>query len=40
MRIFIILLSSLLISSTLIACGKKGNPVHPSEVTETEKAAS
>lgn len=40
MRIFIILLSGLLIASSLIACGKKGNPVRPSEVTETEQAAS
>ena len=40
MRIFIILLSSLLFISTLTACGKKGNPVRPSEMTETEQAAS
>ena len=40
MRIFIILLSSLLIAGSLSACGKKGNPVRPSEVTETEKATS
>ena len=40
MRIFIILLSGLLIAGTLKACGKKGNPVRPSEVTEKEKAAS
>ena len=40
MRIFIILLSCLLIADTLTACGKKGNPVRPSEVTETEPAAS
>ena len=40
MRIFIILLSSLLIGGTLTACGKKGNPARPSEVIETEQAAS
>ena len=40
MRILIILLSNLLIMSTLTACGKKGDPVRPSEVTETEQAAS
>ena len=40
MRIFIILLSGLLIGCKLTACGKKGNPVRPSEVTETEQAAS
>ena len=40
MRIFIILLSSLLIAGTLTACGKKGNPVRPSEVTESEQAAN
>ena len=40
MRILIILLSGLLIASTLTACGKKGNPARPSEVTETEQAAS
>ena len=40
MRIFIILLSSLLIAGALIACGKKGNPVRPSEVTESEQAGS
>ena len=39
MRIFIILLSGLLIAGTLTACGKKGNPVRPSEVTETEQTA-
>ena len=38
MRIFIILLSGLLIAGTLTACGKKGNPVRPSEVTESEQA--
>ena len=38
--ILIILLSNLLIVSTLTACGKKGNPARPSEVTETEQAAS
>ena len=40
MRVFIILLSGLLVASTLTACGKKGNPVRPSEVSETEQAAS
>ena len=40
MRILIILLSCLLIAGTLTACGKKGNPVRPSEVTKTEQAAS
>ena len=40
MRIFIILLSGLLITGTLTACGKKGNPVRPSEVTESEQTAS
>ena len=40
MRIFIILLSGFLIACTLTACGKKGNPARPSEVTETEQAAS
>ena len=40
MRIFIILLSGFLIAGTLTACGKKGDPVRPSEVTETEQAAS
>ena len=40
MRILIILLSGLLIACTLTACGKKGNPARPSEVTETEQAAS
>ena len=40
MRIFIILLSGLLIAGALTACGKKGNPVRPSEVTEKEQAAS
>jgi len=40
MRNFIILLSGLLIAGTLIACGKKGNPARPSEVTESEQAAS
>ena len=40
MRIFIILLSGLLIAGTLTACGKKGNPARPSEVTESEQAAS
>ena len=40
MRIYIILLSGLLIAGTLTACGKKGNPVRPSEVTETEQTAS
>ena len=39
MRIFIILLSGLLIAGTLTACGKKGDPARPSEVTETEQAA-
>ena len=39
MRIFIILLSGLLITSTVAACGKKGNPVRPSEVTEPQQAA-
>ena len=39
MHIFIILLSGLLIAGALTACGKKGNPVRPSEVTETEQAA-
>ena len=39
MRIFIVLLSGLLLAGTLTACGKKGNPVRPSEVTETEQAA-
>ena len=40
MRIFIVLLSGLLLAGTLTACGKKGNPVRQSEVTETEQAAS
>ena len=40
MRSLIILLSGLLIAGTLTACGKKGNPVRPSEVTETEQVAS
>ena len=40
MRIFITLLSGLLIAGTLTACGKKGNPARPSEVIETEPAAS
>lgn len=40
MRIFIILLSGLLVAGTLTACGKKGNPARPSEVIETEPAAS
>ena len=40
MRIFIILLSGLLIAGTLTACGKKGNPARPSKVTETDQAAS
>ena len=40
MHIFIILLAGLLIAGTLTACGKKGNPARPSEVTETEQAAS
>ncbi len=40
MRIFIILLSGLLIAGTLTACGKKGNPARPSEATETEQTAS
>ena len=40
MRIFIILLSGLLIAGTLTACGKKGEPARPSEVTESEQAAS
>lgn len=40
MRNFIILLSGLLIAGTLTACGKKGNPVRPSEVTESEQADS
>ncbi len=40
MRIFIILLSGLLITGTLTACGKKNNPARPSEVTETKQAAS
>ena len=40
MRSLIILLSGLLIAGTLTACGKKGNPARPSEVTETEQAAS
>ena len=40
MRIFIFILSGLLIAGTLTACGKKGNPVRPSEVTEAEQAAS
>ena len=40
MRIFIILLSGLLIAGTLTACGKKGNPARPSEVTKTEQATS
>tara|TARA_B100000963_G_scaffold285437_1_gene254356 strand:- start:134 stop:256 length:123 start_codon:yes stop_codon:yes gene_type:complete len=40
MRNFIILLSGLLIAGTLTACGKKGNPARPSEVTESEQAAS
>ena len=40
MRIFIILLSGLLIAGTLTACGKKGNPVRPSEVTKSEQTAS
>ena len=39
MRIFIILLSGLLIAGALTTCGKKGNPVRPSEVTETKQAA-
>ena len=39
MRNLIILLSGLLIAGALTACGKKGNPVRPSEVTETEQAA-
>ena len=39
MRSLIILLSGLLIAGALTACGKKGNPVRPSEVTETEQAA-
>ena len=39
MRIFISLLSGLLIAGTLTACGKKGDPARPSEVTETEQAA-
>ena len=40
MRIFIFILSGLLIAGTLTACGKKGNPMRPSEITKTEKAAS
>ena len=40
MRIFIILLSGLVIAGTLTACGKKGDPARPSEVTESEQAAS
>ncbi len=40
MRIFITLLASLLITGTLTACGKKGNPARPSEVTEIEQTAS
>jgi predicted small lipoprotein YifL len=40
MRIIIILLSSLLIAESLTACGKKGDPARPSEVTESEQAAS
>ena len=40
MRTFIIFLSGLLIAGTLTGCGKKGNPARPSEVTETEQAAS
>lgn len=40
MRIIIILLSSLLIAGSLTACGKKGDPARPSEVTESEQAAS
>jgi len=40
MRIFITLLTGLLILGTLTVCGKKGDPTRPSEVTETEQAAS
>ena len=39
MRILIILLSGLLIAGTVAACGKKGNPARPSEVTGTQQAA-
>ena len=40
MRIIIVLISGLLIAGSLTACGKKGNLVRPSEVTESEQAAS
>ena len=40
MRIMIIFISGLLIAGSLTACGKKGNPVRPSEVTESEQAAN
>ena len=40
MRILFIFLSVLLIAGMTSACGKKGDPVRPSEVTETEQAAN
>ena len=40
MRIIIILLSGLMLAGSMTACGKKGNPVRPSEINKTEQAAS
>ena len=34
MRMTIILLCALVLTGTLTACGKRGNPARPSEVTE------